>query len=184
MCSWSAKHKTCFPKKPSVVDFNIWNPYIVNVYGVHCWFRKWSQPPFGICFPRNQSLLVHGTNRWDKLRQIQQVIITIPFLNLLSAFTRQNHSILNSRIKVPASSSSSRLERALTMTMLFSRGMSYKLFLNMAFFKLFFYSFKSPMPKNHMKQALKKKTKYSFVQIKGVSVITFEHFMLAKWTEE
>lgn len=40
------------------------------------------------------------------------------------------------------------------------------------------------MPKNHMKQALKKKTKYSFVQIKGVSVITFEHFMLAKWTEE
>lgn len=72
-----------------------------------CWFRKWGQPPFGICFPRNQSLLVRQTCRWDKLRQIQQVITSIPFWNLLSAFTRQNHSILNSRIKVHASSSSS-----------------------------------------------------------------------------
>lgn len=39
------------------------------------------------------------------------------------------------------------------------------------------------MPKNHMKQALKKRTKASFVQIRGLSVITFEQFMLVEWTE-
>lgn len=143
------------------------------------WLRKWGQPPFGICFPRNQSLLVHQTGRWDKLREIQQVITSIPFWNLLSAFTRQNHSILNSRIKVHASSSSSHWREHLPWPCFSPEG-----FLNMAFFKLFFYSFKSPMPKNHMKQALKKKTKGSFVQIRGVSVITFVRFMLVKCTEE
>lgn len=33
--SWNAKHKTCSPKKPSLVDFNKWDPYAVHVYGAH-----------------------------------------------------------------------------------------------------------------------------------------------------
>lgn len=79
----------------------------VSMEHIACWFRKWGQPPFGIFFPRNQSLLVHQTGRGDKLRQIQQVTTSIPLWNLLSASARQNHSILNSRIKVRASPSSS-----------------------------------------------------------------------------
>lgn len=74
---------------------------------IACWFRKWGQTPFGIFFPRNQSLLVRQTSRWDKLRQVQQVITSIPFLNSLSAFIGQNYRILNSRIKVHSSCSSS-----------------------------------------------------------------------------
>lgn len=93
----------------------------VHMDHIACWFRKWGQTPFGICFPRNQSLLVHQTSRWDKLRQIQQVITSIPFLNLLSAFTWQNYSSLNSRIKVHASSNSSHCREHLPDHALFQR---------------------------------------------------------------
>lgn len=132
---------------------------------IACWFRKWGQPPFGIRFPRNQSLLVHQTSRCDKLRQIQQVITSIPFLNLLL--------LLPGRITVSWTPGSRCMPHSFLLTlentyliMLFSWGIGYKVFLNMAFFKVFFYSLKSPMPKNHMKLTLKKKTKGHFVQIK------------------